>query len=73
MFAVLTTRDDSMLINSYIRKMAQAMRLDEGVIRSEATRYVKKNHMHIYISPKENTENVVSRESQKLLRLEESF
>lgn len=73
MFAVLTTRDDSMLINSYIRKMAQAMRLDEGLIRSEATRYVKKNHMHVYISPKENTENVVSRESQKLLRLEESF
>lgn len=73
MFSVLTARDDSFLINSYIRKMAQAMRLDEGLIRSEATRYVKKNHAKVYISPRETAEETVSRESQKQVRLEKGF
>lgn len=73
MFAVLTARSDSFLMNSFIRKMAQAMRLDEGLIRSEAVRYVKKNHSPIYISAAEHTEETETRESKKRILLEEGF
>lgn len=73
MFAVLTAREDSFLINSYIRKMARAMRVDEGLIRSEATRYVSRNRPGIYISPREPVKEAESRESQKQVRLEEGF
>lgn len=73
MFAVLTARSDSFLMNSFIRKMAQAMRLDEGLIRSEAVRYVKKNHSPVYISAAEHTEETETRESKKRILLEEGF
>lgn len=73
MFSVLAAREDSFLMNSYIRKMARAMRLDEGLIRSEATRYVSKNKSRIYISPREPEPETASRETQKQERLEEGF
>lgn len=73
MFSVLTARDDSFLMNSFIRKMSQAMRLDEGLIRSEATRYVKKNNKTTYIAPRGEAAGEETHESTKQSRLEESF
>lgn len=73
MFSVLTARDDSFLMNSFIRKMSQAMRLDEGLIRSEATRYVKKNNKTTYIAPRGEATGEEMHESTKQSRLEESF
>jgi DNA primase len=50
MFAVLTARGDSFLFNSYIRKMARLLRMEEGMIRSEASRYARKHNSPVYIS-----------------------
>lgn len=73
MLAILTKRTDSFLVNSYIRKMAQTLRIDEGLIRSEATRFVKKNNPRIYISPQEPVQNTGTRERQKQEKLEKNF
>lgn len=73
MFSVLIAKNDSIFINDFIRKMAQAMRISEGIIRSEAARYVKANHSNLYISPKETRKDAASRESKKDIRLEEGF
>lgn len=73
MFSVLIAKNDSIFINDFIRKMAQAMRISEGIIRSEAARYVKANHSNLYISPKETKQDAASRESKKDIRLEEGF
>ena len=73
MFSVLTAKDDSFLLNSFIPKMARLMRADEGLIRSEAARYIRKKGISLYVSPKENKEDAASRESQKQVRLEEEF
>lgn len=51
MFAVLTVQDNTYQFNSFIRKMARTLHMDEGLIRSEAIRYTKKNNSHVYISP----------------------
>lgn len=51
MFAVLAIQDNTYQFNSFIRKMARILHMDEGLIRSEAIRYTKKNNSHIYISP----------------------
>ncbi len=73
MLAILMSRADSFLINSYIKKMAQVLRMDEGLIRSEAIRYAKKNKARIYISPQETMVTVSSKETQKQEKLEENF
>lgn len=73
MFSVLMARDDSILLNSFIPKMARIMRLDEGLVRSEAARYIRKKGSSLYVSTGENRKEVVSKESQKQFRLEEEF
>ncbi len=73
MFSVLAAKNDSFLLNSFITKMARAMRADEGLIRSEASRYIRKHGSSLYVSPKENQEETASKESQKQQRLEEEF
>lgn len=55
MFSVLTARADSFVFNSYIKKMARVLHMDEGMIRSEASRYAKKHHSPVYIA--KNTED----------------
>lgn len=42
MFAVLAVQDNTYQFNSFIRKMARTLHMDEGLIRSEAIRYTKK-------------------------------
>ncbi len=73
MFSVLAAKNDSFLLNSFITKMARVMRADEGLIRSEASRYIRKHGSSLYVSPKENKEETASKESQKQQRLEEEF
>lgn len=73
MFPVLAARNDSIFINAFIRKMANAMRMDEGVIRAEAARYVKREKVPVYISPREEREDLPSQESFRQTRLEEGF
>lgn len=51
MFHVLTNQDNTYQFDSFIRKMARTLHMDEGLIRSEAIRYTKKSKSHIYISP----------------------
>lgn len=52
MFSALLAEGDTFRFNSFIRKMALAMHMDEGIIRSEALTFARKNHSHIYISDK---------------------
>ena len=52
MFAVLLAQQDTFQFNSFIRKMASAMHMDEGMIRSEALSFARKNHSNMYISQK---------------------
>ena len=52
MFAVLLAQQDTFQFNAFIRKMARVMHMDEGMIRSEALAFAKKNHSDIYISQK---------------------
>ncbi len=73
MFSVLIAKNDSLFINNFIRKMAQTMRISEGIIRSEAARYVQKNHANIYISAQTGGGESRTRESKKDAKLEEGF
>lgn len=73
MFPILAARNDSIFVNSFLRKMANVMRMDEGLIRSEAMRYMKKAKPSLYISPKKEETEAGSVESKKQIRLEESF
>lgn len=57
MFTVLLAQDNTYLFNSFIRKMARVLHMDEGMIRSEAIRYTAKNHSNIYISQKVQEES----------------
>lgn len=50
MFSVLSLQGNSFQFNNFIRKMARRMHMDEGLIRSEAMRYTRKNRSKIYIS-----------------------
>lgn len=56
MFSTLLAQNDTFQFNSFIRKMARNMHMDEGMIRSEALAYAKKNHSNIYISQKTQKE-----------------
>ncbi len=50
MFTVLLAQQDTFQFNAFIRKMARVMHMDEGMIRSEALSFAKKNHSQVYIS-----------------------
>lgn len=50
MFSVLLSAGDAFQLNVFIKKMARAMHMDEGMIRSEALVYAKKNRSDMYIS-----------------------
>lgn len=47
---VLVTQDDPLVVDSYIRKTAGRLRLDEGIVRSEAIRYAGQRHEPVYIA-----------------------
>lgn len=47
---VLVAQDDPLVVDSYIRKTAGRLRLDEGIVRSEAIRYADQRHEKIYIA-----------------------
>ncbi len=72
MFTVLVARGDSFLLDSFIRKMAQALRLDEGLVRSEAARFIKKKNSQMYI-PKGRQEETAGAAKSKQSALEEGF
>ena len=72
MFAVLLAQQDTFQFNSFIRKMAMTLHMDEGMIRSEALSFAKKNHSTLYISQKTpleapTTDNGPQAKKQKLL------
>lgn len=50
MFSVLLSTGDAFQLNAFIKKMARAMHMDEGMIRSEALIYARKNKSNVYIS-----------------------
>mgnify|MGYP005904770001 CR=1 FL=1 len=52
MFSVLLAQGDTFRLNAFIKKMARAMHMDEGMIRSEALVYARKNNSNVYISQK---------------------
>ncbi len=56
MFGVLLAQQDSFQFDSFIKKMAATMHMDEGIIRSEALSYARKNHSDMYISQKTTLE-----------------
>ena len=52
MFSILLDAGDAFQLNSFIKKMARTMHMDEGMIRSEALIYARKNKSNVYISQK---------------------
>lgn len=77
MFHVLTAQGNSFQFNSYIRKMARVMHVDEGLIRSEAIRYTQKHKKNsLYISQntaEEDDAEFPNAFTQKRKALEEGF
>lgn len=76
MFAILAVQDNTYQFNSFIRKMARTLHMDEGLIRSEAIRYTKKNNSHVYISPNvygEERTGTVSSNDGRQRRLEQEL
>ena len=69
---VLIAQDDPLLIDSHIRRMSRVLRLDEGLIRSEAVRYAASRHSNVYISVKSQDTGgrMSSTESEKTVQLE---
>lgn len=78
MFDVLLAKENSFYFNSFIVKMARRMNMDEGLIRSEALRYARKNNSNIFISQKQSdfskqVDIEVSQDLKKQKLLEEGF
>lgn len=76
MFTVLLAQDNTYLFNSFIRKMARSLHMDEGMIRSEAFRYTKKNNGQIYISQhirREDKTKLTNTNDEKQMKLEEGL
>lgn len=76
MFSVLSARGDSFEFNLYIQKMAQALRVDEGLVRNEAKLYAEKNNPKIYISQQNQRTEIeipLSKEEEKQKILEEEI
>lgn len=72
MFSILLGQGDTFQFNSFIKKMARAMHMDEGMIRSEALVYSRKNHSKVYISQNvpsetETIDNNPDKKRQKML------
>ncbi|MEE3452115.1 DNA primase [Dialister sp.] len=72
MFSILLGQGDTFQFNSFIKKMARAMHMDEGMIRSEALVYSRKNHSRVYISQNvpseaETIDNNPDKKRQKML------
>lgn len=76
MFTVLSTRGDSFEFNTYIQKMARALKVDEGLVRNEARLFARKNNPRVYISQRVQniTESVEEdKEKEKIEALEKAI
>ena len=76
MFTVLSARGDSFEFNTYIQKMARALKVDEGLIRNEARLFARKNNPRVYISQRVQnmTESVEEdKEKEKIEALEKAI
>lgn len=76
MFTVLSARGDSFEFNTYIQKMARALKVDEGLVRNEARLFARKNNPRIYISQRVQniTESVEEdKEKEKIEALEKAI
>ena len=75
MFTVLSARGDSFEFNTYIQKMARALKVDEGLVRNEARLFARKNNPRVYISQRVQnmTESVEEdKEKEKIEALEKA-
>lgn len=76
MFTVLSARGDSFEFNTYIQKMARALKVDEGLVRNEARLFARKNNPRVYISQRVQniTESVEEdKEKEKIEALEKTI
>lgn len=76
MFTVLSARGDSFEFNTYIQKMARALKVDEGLVRNEARLFARKNNPRVYISQRVQniTESVEEdKEKEKIEALEKAI
>ena len=76
MFTVLSARGDSFEFNTYIQKMAGALKVDEGLVRNEARLFARKNNPRVYISQRVQnmTESVEEdQEKEKIEALEKAI
>lgn len=76
MFSTLLVQGDAFQLNSFIKKMARAMHMDEGMIRSEALVYARKNNSSVYISqkiPVEKEESSADPQKNRQKMLEEGL
>ena len=76
MFTVLSARGDSFEFNTYIQKLARALKVDEGLVRNEARLFARKNNPRVYISQRVQniTESVEEdKEKEKIEALEKAI
>lgn len=76
MFTVLSARGDSFEFNTYIQKMARALKVDEGLVRNEARLFARKNNPRVYIYQRVQniTESVEEdKEKEKIEALEKAI
>lgn len=76
MFTVLSARGDSFEFNTYIQKMARALKVDEGLVRNEARLFARKNNPRVYIS--QRVQNITEsmeedKEKEKIEALEKAI
>lgn len=74
MFTVLSARGDSFEFNTYIQKMARALKVDEGLVRNEARLFARKNNPRVYISQRvQNITESVEEDKEKIEALEKAI
>lgn len=74
MFTVLSARGDSFEFNTYIQKMARALKVDEGLVRNEARLFARKNNPRVYISQRvQNMTESVEEDKEKIEALEKAI
>lgn len=65
-FPLLADLDNAVAVDGYLGKIAKRLRMDEGIIRSEATRYFQKNKRDIYVAPARTKEGDSRSENENL-------
>lgn len=68
MLPLILDTDNSVTVDSYLRQLAKRLRLDERVVRSEATKYAEQHRKQVYIAPSTSRKGAGGTETNEGLR-----